>query len=144
MSKTILSSSPNETKKIAAKISKELKAGDIVALIGNLGGGKTTFIQGLAEGLKISKECYVNSPTFTLLNEYKGGRLPLYHFDFYRLNSLSEFVDLGFDEYFNGKGICAIEWAEKFMNELPKTAYKIKFEIVDETTRRIELPEGLI
>ncbi|MBU4485057.1 tRNA (adenosine(37)-N6)-threonylcarbamoyltransferase complex ATPase subunit type 1 TsaE [bacterium] len=143
MSRVIETSSVKETHKLAHEIAKNLKAGDVIGLAGNLGSGKTTFVQGLARALNVPSSCYVNSPTFTLLNEYLGGDLPVYHFDFYRLNSSDEFIDLGFYEYFNGNGISLVEWAEKFIDELPERAYRLEFSVVDETTREIKVPEEL-
>ncbi len=137
--KRTVTSSPEETKKLAVKIAQDLKPGDVLALEGELGSGKTQFVQGLAKGLGVSENGYVRSPSFTLLNEYRG-RMPLYHFDFYRLHEPLELDDLGLEEYFDGKGVTAIEWADKFPGALPKRTMHIKFEIVDEMHRTIFLP----
>lgn len=113
----IKSSSEKETINIAMKLAKHLKAGDILALKGQLGAGKTTFIKGLAKGLGIKQE--IRSPTFVILNVYKG-KIPLYHFDVYRLKDLGDLIQLGYEEYFYADGICVIEWAEKIEDLIEK------------------------
>ena len=97
----------DETFQFAEKLSQYLKPGDVIGLEGDLGAGKTTFTKGIAKGLGIKKN--INSPTFTIIKEYTGGKYPLYHMDVYRLDDSME--DLGFDEYFHGDGITVIEWA---------------------------------
>jgi tRNA threonylcarbamoyladenosine biosynthesis protein TsaE len=94
-----------------------LRARDVLALCGDLGAGKTQFVKGLAAGLGYKSD--VTSPTFTLIHEYLGGRLPLYHFDFYRLESEGEALRLGVEEYLGGEGVCVVEWADKFPALLP-------------------------
>jgi tRNA threonylcarbamoyladenosine biosynthesis protein TsaE len=131
------SKSPDETFEIARKFAASLRAGDIVLLTGDLGAGKTCFVQGLANGLNISGEIYVRSPSFALVNEYQGGRLPLFHFDFYRLNDASELTDIGLDDYIRRDGVVAIEWAEKFASSLPHKAYRIRFKTISENEREI-------
>ena len=111
-----------------------LKAGDVVLLSGNLGAGKTAFVRGLAEGLGISPDD-VSSPTFTLVHEYRGGRLTLYHVDLYRLDRAAA-QDLGLEEMGVADGVLAIEWPDRLMHALPG-ALHIEIEIVDDTTRRI-------
>ncbi len=106
-----------ETKGFGIKIGNILKGGDIVCLNGELGAGKTTLTKSIGLGLGVSD--YITSPTFALINEYSG-RLPVYHFDVYRLENVEELYDLGFDEYFYGKGVCIIEWAEKIEKLLPR------------------------
>jgi len=128
-----------ETQEFASEFAKELKAGDVVALSGELGAGKTSFVQGLAVGLGIDRRYYVNSPTFTILNVYKGGELPIYHFDWYRLGSAGELADLGFEEYFDGDGVSVIEWAEKFPEMLPQRTIRVKLSVAGETSRKIEV-----
>lgn len=135
----IITNSLKDTQDFAVKLSSKLKRGDIVAFTGSLGAGKTSFIQGLAKGLGLKKNYYVNSPTFTILNVYEGGKLPIYHFDWYRLSSEAEAYDLGIEEYFDGNGISVIEWAEKFSKLLPKRTIWIKMEVVTENQRRITL-----
>lgn len=134
---TKISCSPASTKKIAGEFCKKLKAGSIVALVGDLGAGKTTFVQGMALSLGIKKRYYVNSPTFTILNVYEGGSLPLYHFDWYRLRSFEEAADIGVEEYFDSKGISVIEWAEKFPELLPKRVIWVKLEATGKNRRKI-------
>lgn len=111
-----ISNSADETKKIAGEITKRLKSGDVICMYGDLGAGKTAFVQGVAAELGIDEP--VTSPTFTIVNEYDG-RLPLYHFDVYRIGSSDEMYEIGFDEYINGDGICIIEWAELIEDILP-------------------------
>ena len=130
--------SPEETFELARKFASRLKAGDVLALTGELGSGKTCFVQGLAQGLGVPKGLYVRSPSFILINEYRGGRLPLYHIDFYRLSEPADVGDLGLEEYIDGDGIAAIEWADRFPGAWPERAHHIQFAIVDEKTREIE------
>lgn len=103
----------------AARLGVLLEPGDLLCLVGDLGAGKTTFTQGLALGLGLPPEVPVNSPTFTLVSEHHGGRVPLYHFDVYRLLDLSGLYDLAFDEYLSGDGVVVIEWADKIPDALP-------------------------
>lgn len=111
-----------DTIKFGEKLGKLLKAGDIICLNGDLGAGKTTLSKSIGQGLDIEE--YITSPTFTLINEYQG-RLPLYHFDVYRLNSYEELEDLGVEDYFYGNGVCLIEWAEKIAEDLPEERLEI-------------------
>jgi len=113
-----------KTKALARAFAARLAAGDIVALIGDLGAGKTTFVQGLAEGLGIDGP--VTSPTFALVNQYSG-RLPLYHFDVYRLDHPSQLEDIGYEEYFYGDGVSVIEWANLIESYLPDDIITISF-----------------
>lgn len=106
-----------ETEEFGTKLGKILKSGDIICLNGDLGAGKTTLTKSIGLGLDVKE--YITSPTFTLINQYRG-RLPVYHFDVYRLENADELYDLGFDEYFYGNGVCIIEWADKIENLLPK------------------------
>ncbi len=106
-----------ETEEFGIKLGKSLKSGDIVCLNGDLGAGKTTLTKSIGLGLDVKE--YITSPTFTLINQYRG-RLPVYHFDVYRLENVDELYDLGFDEYFYGNGVCIVEWAEKIEKLLPK------------------------
>lgn len=112
----IKTSSPEETVGVGEKLAPFLKAGDVICLNGDLGAGKTRFVQGLARGLGINGP--VTSPTFTLINEYHG-RLPLYHMDVYRLDDPLEMEDLGYEEYFYGDGVTVVEWAERVDGLLP-------------------------
>ena len=125
----ISSAHRDETFALGQQLSKLLKEGDVVALYGELGSGKTVFIQGVCAGLGV--DSYVTSPSFTLIQEYSG-RLPVYHFDFYRLNSLSEIEDLGVDMYFDDSGIALVEWAERGEALLSASRYNIRFQHVEE------------
>ena len=104
----------------------ELSSGAVIGLIGDLGSGKTTLTRGLALGLGVSDG--ITSPTFTLINEYRGGRLPLYHFDVYRLDDPGDMEQLGYEEYFYGDGVSVVEWADKFPGLLPDDAIIIHLE----------------
>jgi len=108
-----------ETLALGERLGRLLAPGDFVALIGELGAGKTHFVQGVARGLGIDPALPVTSPTYTLLHEYRG-RIPLYHFDLYRLGGVDDILELGFAEYFYGDGACLVEWAERLGNELPQ------------------------
>ena len=99
-----------ETRALGQRLAERLKPGQIVAFTGDLGAGKTAFVSGMAQGLGISDR--VTSPTFTIVNEYEGGRLPLFHFDLYRLNSAEELFDIGWEDYLARGGVCAVEWSE--------------------------------
>lgn len=132
------SSSAEETDAFAERLGSLLKAGDVLTLEGDLGAGKTTFTKGLAKGLEVKRT--VNSPTFTIMKEYQG-RLPLYHMDVYRVED--EFEDLGFDEYFNGDGVCVVEWAHLIADQLPEERLELSINYVGEQARRFELkPKG--
>ncbi len=135
MSKKILTKSPQETINTASEFSKNLKAGDTLLLEGDLGSGKTTFVKGLAKGLK-AKITDVNSPTFVLMNIYKG-RIPIYHFDLYRLEKSQEIESLNIDEYLNADGVSVIEWPKRLGSNMPENAYWIEFRHKDEHTREI-------
>lgn len=113
-----------------------MKAGDIVALFGPVGSGKTSFVKGLASGLKCTIEA--KSPSFSLINEYPGD-VPLYHLDFYRLESEAEISDLGWTDYLNSDGIVVIEWAERVKKELPHRTADVYFYILDDKSRRLEI-----
>ena len=106
----IISNSPAETRELGRRLAAELEPGTVVAFTGDLGAGKTALISGLAEGLEVTDR--VTSPTFTIVNEYGGGRLPLFHFDLYRLGSAGELFDIGWDDYLDRGGVCAVEWSE--------------------------------
>jgi len=106
-----------ETEDFGIKLGRLLEPGDIVCLNGELGAGKTTMTKSIGIGLGVEE--YITSPTFTLINQYRG-RMPVYHFDVYRLENVEELYDLGFDEYFFGNGVCIIEWAEKIERMLPE------------------------
>jgi tRNA threonylcarbamoyladenosine biosynthesis protein TsaE len=132
----IISVSSQHTWEIARSIGEKLREGDVLALSGELGSGKTCFTGGLACGLGVNDKYQITSPTFTLINEYPA-RYKLYHFDVYRLNSYSEFEDLGYEEYFCSGGVVVIEWAEKIAEILPAETIFINFEYLDENKRKI-------
>ena len=118
-----ISKSEAETRALGEKISSLLKQGDVIAFFGELGSGKTCFIKGVCKGLGCENE--VSSPTFTIINEYEG-KYPVYHFDFYRIDSEQEIFDLGYEEYFYGNGICLVEWAERSASFFPENIIKIQ------------------
>ena len=128
---------PAETQTIGEEIGKQLRQGDLVALIGDLGTGKTCLTQGIARGVGVYPNQIVNSPSYTLINEY-AGKIPIYHVDLYRLQNHDELLDLGLDEYMEGKGICIIEWAEK-LGSLKISHTKIQITWLSEMTREIEI-----
>ena len=109
--------------------------GDVFALAGDLGAGKTQFVKGFVAGM--GSDADVTSPTFVLVHEYGGGRLPVYHFDFYRLESRDAILRLGFDDYVYGDGVSLIEWADRHPDLIPRHARRLSFELKDENTRLI-------
>ena len=118
--------SPEETFDIGVRLGQEAKAGEVITLYADLGCGKTVLAQGIAKGLGIDE--YVNSPTFTIVQIYEGGRLPFYHFDVYRIEDPEEMQEVGFDDYIFGQGVCMIEWAELIEDILPDHARRITIE----------------
>jgi tRNA threonylcarbamoyladenosine biosynthesis protein TsaE len=132
---SITSHAPAETLAFARSKASALQRGDVLALCGDLGAGKTHFVKGLAAGLGYTGE--VTSPTFTLIHEYVGGRLPLYHFDFYRLDSEDEALRLGLEEYVAGDGVCVVEWADKFPALLPPETRWFDLRLTGEDERTI-------
>ena len=134
---TFISNSPAETEGIGRQFAKELNVGSILALKGELGSGKTQFTKGLVAGLESSAP--VTSPTFTIIHEYPGGRLPVYHFDFFRLENRESVAQLGLDDYFFGDGVSVIEWPDRFPEFIPKQARWILFEIRSENARMINI-----
>lgn len=130
--------SEEETKEFAVRFAKELKAGDVLALVGELGSGKTSFVRGLAKGLDVPQKTSVTSPTFVLIHEYWGGLLPLYHFDFYRLEKIEDALALYVEEYWEGKGVSVVEWADRFPTLFPERTRWIRFRFLGETTREIQ------
>lgn len=140
--KKIISRSERETVRFGERLGRALRAGDIIALCGELGSGKTVLTKGIAEGLGVKSSKYVNSPSFVILKEHKG-RLPLYHFDIYRLGGISEFLTVGYAEYFYGRGVSVIEWADKIIEILPKEFLRVDLSVKTENERRISiLPHG--
>lgn len=131
--------SPEETEKIGAALAKKLKPGTVIAYRGDLGAGKTAFTRGLARGLGYLDA--VTSPTYTIVNEYLGGRLPLFHFDMYRLPSADDLWDIGWVDYLDRGGICAVEWSENVAEAL-ENPMVISIEKLDDVTRAITLEGG--
>ena len=119
----VISNSPRETEEIGAALAGKLGPGAVVAFTGDLGAGKTAFTRGLARGLGIEER--VTSPTFTIVNEYEGGRLPLFHFDMYRLGSADELFDIGWEDYLARGGVCAVEWSENIDDALEAGAIRV-------------------
>lgn len=117
---------PGETFALGEEVGKNAKPGEVYTLIGDLGVGKTVFTQGLAKGLGIEE--YVNSPTFTILQIYEGGRMPLYHFDVYRIGDVEEMEEIGYEDCFYGEGICLIEWANLVEEILPEEYVQVTIE----------------
>ena len=131
------SASVAETEAAGVRVAQEVRRGEVLALAGDLGTGKTQFVRGFARGL--GSPALVTSPTFTLLHEYLGGRLSIYHFDFYRLEDLTALKGIGFDEYIFGDGVSIIEWADRFPTAIPVGARWIRFHMLSPHERRIEL-----
>lgn len=125
---------PEDTQALGAQLATGLAAGDVLVLNGDLGAGKTTFTKGLAKGLGI--KAVIKSPTFTIVREYQGGRLPLYHMDVYRLENGGG-ADLGLDEYFDGSGVSVVEWAQFVEDELPPDYLAITFTRTDQENERL-------
>jgi tRNA threonylcarbamoyladenosine biosynthesis protein TsaE len=122
------------------ELAKDIRAGSVLALKGELGSGKTLFTKGLVAGLGTSAP--VSSPTFTIVHEYQGGRLPVYHFDFFRLDNRESVARLGLDDYLFGDGVSVIEWADRFPDLVPDRAHWISFEIKSERQRIITLNDA--
>ena len=131
--------SPQETEALGQKLGQALPAGTVIAYRGDLGAGKTAFTRGLARGLGITDP--VTSPTYTIVNEYSSGRLPLFHFDMYRLHSADDLFDIGWDDYLERQGICAVEWSEN-VEEAMENALTVTIQKLGEETRKITLEGG--
>ena len=119
----ITTNSPTETEAVGASLAATLEPGSVIAFTGDLGAGKTAFTRGLAKGLGIEER--VTSPTFTIVNEYDGGRLPLFHFDMYRLGSADELFDIGWEDYLARGGVCAVEWSENIADALEEDTIRV-------------------
>ena len=137
---TFLTNSPEETEAIGAALGKILTPGTVIAYEGDLGAGKTAFTRGLARGLGCRET--VTSPTYTIVNEYLGGRIPLFHFDMYRLASSDDLWDIGWEDYLERGGICAVEWSENVDDAMENAIY-ITIYKTGEETRRIEIEGGI-
>ncbi|HEX4696582.1 MAG TPA: tRNA (adenosine(37)-N6)-threonylcarbamoyltransferase complex ATPase subunit type 1 TsaE [Candidatus Udaeobacter sp.] len=134
---TLISNSPGETEAMGHRAAKEIHAGSVLALKGDLGSGKTLFVKGLVAGLGSRDD--VTSPTFTILHEYRRGRLPVYHFDFFRVENRESIERVGIDDYLFGDGVSVIEWADRFPELIPQHARWIVFEIKSQTQREVIL-----
>lgn len=143
MKKLLHIASEKETERIGEAIGRAAEPGTVVALIGDLGTGKTTLTKSIARGLGVTET--VTSPTFNIIREYKSGRIPLYHFDVYRIGDPDEMFELGYEEYFYGDGICVVEWADIIEELLPEDAVIIRIErgaSEEEREYRIESEDG--
>ena len=134
-----ITTSPEETEAVGAALGKLLKPGTVLAYTGDLGAGKTAFTRGLAKGLGATDR--VTSPTYTIVNEYLSGRLPLFHFDMYRLSSSDDLWDIGWEDYLERGGICAVEWSENVEAALEAPLW-VRLTKLDENTRRITIEGG--
>ncbi|HEU0264713.1 MAG TPA: tRNA (adenosine(37)-N6)-threonylcarbamoyltransferase complex ATPase subunit type 1 TsaE [Geobacterales bacterium] len=132
----LISQSADETERLGERLGALLAAGDVVALVGELGGGKTCFTRGIARGLGVDPTQPLTSPTFTLMQQYQG-RVPLYHFDLYRLAGTADDHDLGFEEYLEGDGAAVIEWAERLPGLLPTERLTVTFHWQDDEERSL-------
>lgn len=134
-----ITNSPAETEKLGQAVGESITAGAILAFTGDLGAGKTAFTRGLAKGLGATER--VTSPTYTIVNEYISGRLPLFHFDMYRLSSSEELWDIGWEDYLLRGGVCAVEWSENVADAM-EDAITVNIEKLSETARKITLQGG--
>ena len=134
-----ITNSPAQTEDIGAALGKNIKPGTVIAYRGDLGAGKTAFTRGLARGLGCTG--IVTSPTYTIVNEYLGGRIPLFHFDMYRLRSSDDLFDIGWEDYLDRGGVCAVEWSENVDDAMEDAIY-ITIEKLGEESRRITIEGG--
>ncbi len=135
MKKSVVTHSAHDTIEVGRELASGLQRSDVVALYGNLGSGKTQFAKGVCLGLGVHHQ--VVSPSFTILNEYVDGKYPVYHFDFYRLRSLSELAEFGFEEYLFGDGVCLLEWANVVESTLPLNRYDVTLELGERQNQRL-------
>ncbi len=133
--------SPDQTRALGRKLAQALQGGTVVAFTGDLGAGKTAFVSGMAEGLGIEER--VTSPTFTIVNEYEGGRLPLFHFDMYRLGSADELFHIGWEDYLARNGVCAVEWSENVEEALDGDTIRVDISRGQDENTRIITIEGV-
>ena len=131
--------SPQETEAVGAALARVLKPGTVIAYLGDLGAGKTAFTRGLARGLGSAEQ--VTSPTYTIVNEYLSGKMPLFHFDMYRLASSEDLWDIGWEDYLERGGICAVEWSENVADAM-EDPLTVRIETIAEESRRITLEGG--
>lgn len=133
--------SPNETRSVAFRLAQQLQPGDVLLLWGDLGAGKSEFTRGLAQGLGVRGS--ITSPSFTIMNVYDDGRMPLYHFDWYRLNDVEELYEMGMEEYLGGDGVAVVEWPSQCPEAIPETHLDIRLTPVGEDEREITIsPAG--
>jgi tRNA threonylcarbamoyladenosine biosynthesis protein TsaE len=135
---TFLAESEADTERLGSLLTDVLPAGTVIALVGTLGAGKTRLVQAVTAALGVPRDA-VTSPTFMLVNEYAGGRLPVYHIDAYRLRDEDEFLELGPEEYFDGAGLTFVEWADRVESCLPTDFIRIEIEVAGDTSRLINL-----
>ncbi len=135
----IITRSPGETEKVGAALGAVLRPGTVIAYLGDLGAGKTAFTRGLARGLDAREP--VTSPTYTIVNEYLSGRIPLFHFDMYRLSSSEDLWDIGWEDYLDRGGVCAVEWSENVADALAG-AMTVRIDKLGEETRKITIEGG--
>ena len=133
--------SPEETRALGRTLAQALQGGAVVAFTGDLGAGKTAFISGMARGLGIEER--VTSPTFTIVNEYEGGRLPLFHFDMYRLGSADELFHIGWEDYLARGGVCAVEWSENVAEAIEDDAVRVDIARGEDENSRVIHIEGV-
>ena len=138
---TYISRSEEETEAIGEKFAAHLAGGAVVAMYGDLGAGKTAFVRGMARGMGLA--CRVSSPTFTIVNEYLGGRLPLFHFDMYRLSSADDLFDIGWEDYLARGAVCAVEWSEKVEDAFFGDEIVVRIDKLGDNERRITIGEGV-
>ena len=140
-SQRFITNGPEETEALGARLARALEPGAVVAFTGDLGAGKTAFVRGLARGLDVRDR--VTSPTFTIVNEYEGGRLPLFHFDLYRLGSADELFDIGWEDYLARGGVCAVEWSERMEELLEPGTIRVDLRRGEDESRRVITVEGV-
>ena len=138
---TYVTNSPAETEALGQCLAERLQPGDVIAYTGDLGAGKTAFTRGLARGLGITER--ITSPTFTIVNEYQGGRLPLFHFDMYRLGSSEELYEIGWEDYLARGGVCAVEWSEIVADALEEDCIRVDIRQGDTEHQRKITVEGV-
>jgi len=134
----IITYEPEQTRVLGLQFGEALKGGMVLALEGDLGCGKTVFVKGLAEGLKVPEDIYVTSPSYTLIHEYPG-RLPLFHIDLYRIENAVDIDELGLFDIMDGKNVVAIEWAERIRDALPPGGMTLRFEILNDEVRKVSM-----
>ena len=140
-SQRFITNGPEETEALGARLARALEPGAVVAFTGDLGAGKTAFVRGLARGLGVQDR--VTSPTFTVVNEYEGGRLPLFHFDLYRLGCADELFDIGWEDYLARGGVCAVEWSERMEELLEPGTIRVDLRRGEDESRRVITVEGV-